>query len=58
MLFELRTAEPGITQVQTWNAAINEPLIRVNQELGFVADRQWLEYEADVAALAARLGIS
>jgi GNAT superfamily N-acetyltransferase len=58
MLFELRSAEPGITQVQTWNAAINEPLIRVNQELGFVADRQWLEYEAEIPALARRLGIS
>jgi GNAT superfamily N-acetyltransferase len=58
MLFELRSAEPGITQVQTWNAAINEPLIRVNQELGFVPDRQWLEYEADVRALASQLGIS
>jgi GNAT superfamily N-acetyltransferase len=58
MLFELRSAESGITQVQTWNAAINEPLIRVNQELGFVADRQWLEYEVDITALATRLGIS
>jgi len=58
MLFELRSAEPGIHQVQTWNAAINEPLIRVNQELGFVADRQWLEYEANVSDLARRLGVS
>ncbi len=58
MLFELRSAEPGLTQVQTWNAAINEPLIRVNQELGFVPDRQWLEYEVEVWALASRLGIS
>lgn len=58
MLFELRSAEPGITQVQTWNAAVNEPLIRVNQELGFVPDRQWLEYEAEVSGLASRLGIS
>ena len=53
MLFELRSAEPGLTEVQTWNAAINEPLIKVNQELGFVADRQWLEYEGDVVELAA-----
>lgn len=58
MLSELRSAEPGITQVQTWNAAINEPLIRVNQELGFVPDRQWLEYEAEVSDLARRLGVS
>ncbi|MFC7757109.1 GNAT family N-acetyltransferase [Catellatospora bangladeshensis] len=58
MLFELRSAEPKLTEVQTWNAAINEPLIKVNQELGFVADRQWLEYEGDVLELAHRLGIS
>lgn len=57
MLFELRSAEPGLGQVQTWNAAVNEPLIRVNQELGFVPDRQWLEYEADVVELAARLNV-
>jgi GNAT superfamily N-acetyltransferase len=57
MLFELRSAEPDLTEVQTWNAAINEPLIKVNQELGFIADRQWLEYEAEVPALAARLGV-
>ncbi|WP_155389986.1 GNAT family N-acetyltransferase [Catellatospora paridis] len=58
MLFELRSAEPNLTEVQTWNAAVNEPLIKVNQELGFVADRQWLEYEGDVVELAANLGIS
>lgn len=58
MLFELRSAEPGIDEVQTWNAAINEPLIRVNQELGFVPDRQWLEYEADVAELATLLDVT
>ncbi len=57
MLFELRSAEPGLTQVQTWNATVNEPLIRVNQELGFVADRQWHEYDVEVADLAARLHI-
>jgi ribosomal protein S18 acetylase RimI-like enzyme len=37
--------------------AINEPLIKVNQELGFVPDREWLEYEADVTDLAQRLGL-
>lgn len=58
MLFELRSAEPGITQVQTWNAEINEPLIRVNQELGFIPDRQWLEYETEVSDLARRLDVS
>jgi ribosomal protein S18 acetylase RimI-like enzyme len=54
MLFELRAAEPGLVEVQTWNAQVNEPLLKVNAELGFQADREWREYEADVAALVHR----
>lgn len=56
MLFELRSAEPQLQQVQTWNAFENEPLLRVNAELGFEPDRRWMEYEAEVADLARRLG--
>src|SRR5258706_2985829 len=52
MLFELRSAEPLVTEVQTWNAYENEPMLKVNAELGFQPDRQWSEYEADVADLA------
>jgi hypothetical protein len=58
MLFELRSAVPSLTQVQTWNAAVNEPMRRVNAELGFEPDREWLEYEADVPELARTLGIA
>jgi GNAT superfamily N-acetyltransferase len=54
MLFELRAAEPAVTDVQTWNAAVNEPMVKVNAELGFKADREWREYEADVADLVRR----
>ena len=56
MLFELRAAEPQLTEVQTWHALENEPLLKVNAELGFVADREWREYEADVADLMRRFG--
>ncbi|HKT04609.1 MAG TPA: GNAT family N-acetyltransferase [Rugosimonospora sp.] len=52
MLFELRSAEPQLTEVQTWNAFENEPMLRVNGELGFVPDRQWMEYEAEIPDLA------
>jgi GNAT superfamily N-acetyltransferase len=52
MLFELRSAEPRLTEVQTWNAFENEPMLKVNAELGFLPDRQWREYEAEVADLA------
>jgi GNAT superfamily N-acetyltransferase len=58
MLFELRSAVPALTQVQTWNAAVNEPMLKVNAELGFVNDRDWLEFEADVPDLARTLGIA
>jgi GNAT superfamily N-acetyltransferase len=55
MLFELRSAEPRVTEVQTWNAYENEPLLKVNAELGFQPDRQWCEYEADLSELVSRL---
>jgi GNAT superfamily N-acetyltransferase len=58
MLFELRSAEPRVTEVQTWNAYENEPMLKVNAELGFEPDRQWSEYEADVADLARLLQVN
>lgn len=56
MLFELRAAEPRLTEVQTWNALENDPIAEVNAELGFRSDRQWREYETDVLSLKSRLG--
>lgn len=55
MLFELRAAEPGLLEVQTWHDLENEPLLKVNAELGFQSDREWREYEADVVRLLRRL---
>jgi len=55
MLFELRNAEPGLKEVQTWHAIENEPLLKVNAEMGFLPDREWREYEVDVADLLTRL---
>jgi GNAT superfamily N-acetyltransferase len=56
MLLELRGAEPQLREVQTWHATDREQLQQVNKELGFKADREWREYEADAPSLAARLG--
>jgi GNAT superfamily N-acetyltransferase len=56
MLFELRSTEPGLREVQTWNAQHNESMLKVNAELGFRPDRDWYEYSADVAQLVTRLG--
>jgi GNAT superfamily N-acetyltransferase len=55
MLIELRSAQPQLVDVQTWNALENEPMLRVNAELGFKLDRQWREYEAEVPELLRRL---
>lgn len=55
MLLELRSAEPALTEVQTWNAQANEAMLKVNAELGYRPDREWCEYGADVAELVHRL---
>jgi GNAT superfamily N-acetyltransferase len=55
MLFELRDAEPGLREVQTWNAHNNESMLKVNAELGYQPDRDWYEYGADVAQLVQSL---
>lgn len=55
MLFELRSAEPGLRQVQTWNAQHNESMLKVNAELGYQSDRDWFEYIADVSQLVQTL---
>jgi GNAT superfamily N-acetyltransferase len=57
MLFELRSAEPRLRSVQTWNSLDAEGMLKVNSELGFRTDREWREYEADVVELARRLGV-
>jgi hypothetical protein len=55
MLFELRNAEPGLLEVQTWNARANESMLKVNAELGYQPDRDWYEYGVDVAQLVQSL---
>ena len=55
MLFELRAAEPGLLEVQTWNAQDNESMLKVNAELGYQPDRDWYEYITDVARLVRSL---
>ncbi|MGC4855800.1 GNAT family N-acetyltransferase [Micromonospora sp. DT4] len=55
MLLELRSAEPKLVEVQTWNAQANEAMLKVNAELGYRPDRDWCEYSVDVAELVHRL---
>jgi GNAT superfamily N-acetyltransferase len=56
MLSELRTAEPQLLDVQTWNAVGAEAMGRINDELGFKPNREWREYEIDVDEVLHRLG--
>ena len=58
MLFELRSAEPMLLDVQTWNGPDSEAMLKVNSELGFKPDREWREYEADVPNLVRHLGLA
>ena len=55
MMLELRTAEPQVLDVQTWHAMEDEPLLRVNAELGFQPDVEWREYEVETPDLLRRL---
>jgi len=55
MLLELRGVEPQLAEVQTWNALEHDPMAEVNAGLGFRADRDWYEYEADVLDLIRHL---
>ncbi|MBO4205474.1 GNAT family N-acetyltransferase [Micromonospora echinofusca] len=55
MLLELRSTEPQLAEVQTWNAQANEAMLAVNAELGFRPDVEWCEYGVDVAELVHRL---
>ncbi|WP_245922749.1 GNAT family N-acetyltransferase [Paractinoplanes atraurantiacus] len=55
MLFELRRAEPDLREVQTWNAQHSESMLKVNAELGYLPDRDWFEYGADVSQLVQSL---
>ncbi|GAB3952404.1 GNAT family N-acetyltransferase [Micromonospora vulcania] len=55
MLLELRSAEPELAEVQTWNAQANEAMLKVNAELGYRPDRDWCEYSVDIAELVHRI---
>jgi hypothetical protein len=51
LLLALRTAEPQVATVQTWQPVGDEQMLRVNAELGFRPHRRWYDYEAPVSAV-------
>lgn len=55
MLTWLHDVEPQLRVIQTWNAASNEHMLRVNIRLGFVGRDNWELTEAPVATLREHL---
>jgi GNAT superfamily N-acetyltransferase len=50
MLQWLATAEPEVRKIITWNAAINDHMIAINEQLGFEVFHPWVQdYEIPVA---------
>lgn len=52
MLEWLASAEPDPRQIVTWNAAVNSPMIAINERLGFEPLRPWVQdYEIAITAI-------
>ena len=51
MLDWLAEARPGVREIETENAGDNAHMLAVNEELGFRAERESMEYQAAVTAL-------
>jgi mycothiol synthase len=56
MMRWLLAERPGIERVVTNTAAANRHMIQVNDQIGYTTTRIMVDVEADVAALAARVG--
>lgn len=55
MLQRILTERPDIRFIETWNAAENEHMLRINRRLGFRAVHTGAEIEVDVAVAVDRL---
>ena len=51
-LLRVLDERPDAACVQTWNAASNEHMLRVNHRLGFACDHRWEMWEIGAASLA------
>jgi GNAT superfamily N-acetyltransferase len=55
MLLRLREAEPGLVDIQTWNAESNRHMLAVNDAHGYRGDRRWLDYQGNIDDLTDRM---
>ena len=54
MALKLKTLEParahGLKQIRTWNDSLNEPMLAINEVLGFVRQPAWITFGKDLSA--------
>ena len=55
MLLRLLDERPSVRRVDTYNAASNEAMLRINVEMGFRPLTAWSDWQAGVEAVARRL---
>ncbi|MDQ1713239.1 MAG: hypothetical protein QOE45_2689 [Frankiaceae bacterium] len=51
-LLRVLDERPGVRRVETWNAASNDHMLRVNRRLGFVLEHTWHTWEIPLASYA------
>ena len=58
MLQKIRAERPQAERVRTWNAYSNDPMLGINNTLGFAVTRSNIEWQIEADKVAANLGIA
>jgi len=51
----LRTKQPHVQMVNTWNAAINDHMVDINEAIGFRAVERWREWQLELSRPTSQL---
>jgi hypothetical protein len=46
----LRRSRPKVSLINTWNAAINDHMVSINEAIGFRAVDRWREWQLELTA--------
>ena len=46
----LRTSRPAVQMLNTWNAAINDHMVAINEAIGFRAVERWREWQLELSS--------